>query len=530
MIPETPTLWVLGVKGPKCYPHEVDQVRLLETHISWVLLTGSYAYKIKKPVKYSFVDFSTLEKRQWFCEEEVRLNRRLAPDVYLGVVPITGSPTSPEIEGQGAPFEFAVKMKQFSAQQEIHHILRDEAQGEKLISQLADSIATFHSQVEKAGEYSLYGSPDDVLKAINECFDELPAHLLSQTSQKSLTAINRWLQTEWTKVSDIVLQRKHDGFFRECHGDLHLGNITTFEGHVCVFDALEFEPRLRWIDVMSEIAFLVMDLEKHGYLELATVFLNRYLELTGDYTGLRVFRLYQAYRALVRAKVAGLRLAQLAERSQEENSQEKNSAKEELNAYMELASRFIECPKPALILMHGVSGTGKTTVSTEIIKTLGSIRIRSDVERKRLFAEPAKHTEEVSQETALYHADMTRHTYDRLRDLAETLIQAGFVVVVDATFLQHDQRESFSKLSDQLGCGLFITDVFAPNSVVKERIQRRSVEGHDVSDATVDIMERQQEHKELFTEEEEPHVMRVNSTDPESILSTIREFQEKIGT
>ncbi len=298
---ETSKAWVQGLENPECYPHRVEQVKMVETHISWVLLSGYYAYKIKKPVKYSFVDFSTLDKRRWFCEEEVRLNRRLAPDVYLGVVPITGSPTSPEIEGPGAPFEFAVKMKQFSVEQEIHHNLADEDKAGQLISQLADSIATFHSHIEMTGESSHYGSPADVLTAINECFDELPAYVLSLTSQKFLTAINGWLQTEWQKVSDFMLLRKRVGFVRECHGDLHLGNITIFEGRVCVFDALEFEPSLRWIDVMSEIAFLVMDLEKHGYPALASVFLNRYLELTGDYEGLRVFRLYKVYRALVRA-------------------------------------------------------------------------------------------------------------------------------------------------------------------------------------------------------------------------------------
>lgn len=179
---ETSTALVQRLENPACYPHRVVQVRLVETHISWVLLTGSYAYKIKKPVKYSFVDFSTLEKRRWFCEEEVRLNRQLAPDVYLGVVPITSSPTSSEIEGPGAPFEFAVKMKQFSAEQEIHHHLADEKKSEESIFLLADTIATFHSQIGKAGEGSPYGSPAIVLKAIKECLDEMPSHFLSQIS------------------------------------------------------------------------------------------------------------------------------------------------------------------------------------------------------------------------------------------------------------------------------------------------------------------------------------------------------------
>ena len=512
-----------GLENSACYPHRVDQVRLIETHISWVLLTGSYAYKIKKPVKYSFVDFSTLDKRRWFCKEEVRLNRRLAPDLYLGVVSITGSPTSPEIDGPGPPFEFAVKMKQFAVEQEFHHRLADEENAEERMSLLADTIATFHSQIEQAEEDAPYGSPAIVLKAIKECLDEMPSQVLSQISQESLAILKTWLHAEWGDVSDIVLHRKSAGFVRECHGDLHLGNITIFKGSICVFDALEFEPRLRWIDVISEVAFLVMDLQKHGCPELASVFLNRYLERTGDYDGLQVFRLYQVYRALVRAKVAGLRLGQLAE-----SGQEQTKANEELTEYIELANRFIDSSKPALILMHGVSGTGKTTVSTELIKSLGAIRIRSDIERKRLFSEPAKLKREVSEVVDLYHSDMTAHTYDRLRGLARALIQAGFVVIVDATFLQHHQRESFGLLANQLECGLFIMDVFAPQEVIGERIVQRSIEGRDASDATIDIMKRQQESEELLTQEEELHVIRVNSTDPESIVSAIRELQDNI--
>jgi aminoglycoside phosphotransferase family enzyme/predicted kinase len=520
---KTPAPWIQGLKNPECYSHPVAQVQLVETHISWVVLTGLYAYKIKKPVKFSFVDFSTLEKRRWFCEEEVRLNRRLAPDVYLGIVPITGSQSAPRLDGQGTPFEFAVKMKQFSLEQGIQHILRIEEQPEVCMTQLAEKIATFHAQIEKAGEHSPYGNPDIIGQSMNECLDEIPLNFLPHTTQKVVATVEKWTQEEWRKLSDIFLWRKRAGFVRECHGDLHLGNIAMFEGRVCVFDALEFEPRLRWIDVMSEVAFLVMDLEKHGRQDLAFVFLNRYLELTGDYEGLRVFRLYQVYRALVRAKVAGLRLAQLAAGGEEEER-----SKCELTAYVELAHRCTRCTFPALVLMHGVSGTGKTTVSSEIVKAMGAIRIRSDVERKRLFAETFKHQGKFPQDTGLYHSDITEHTYDQLRDFARTLIQYGFLVVVDATFLRHHQREKFMRLAHESRCPWFIVDVFAPQTVLTERIERRVYEGHDASDATVEVMRRQQETEEPFTQEEQVHVIIVDSTDQRKIIMALKELQEKI--
>ena len=174
---ENSDTWVQGLTNPDCYRHRVDQVRVVETHISWVILTGSYVYKIKKPVKYSFVDFSTLERRRWFCEEEVRLNRRLAPEVYLGIVPIAGSYACPRIEGPGDPFEFAVKMKQFSSDQDISDILASGEKAEACISQLADRIATFHANIEKADEDLPYGTAEMVWQVFISLFKIGRAHV-----------------------------------------------------------------------------------------------------------------------------------------------------------------------------------------------------------------------------------------------------------------------------------------------------------------------------------------------------------------
>ncbi len=522
---ETSAPWIHGLNNPECYPHPVDQIRLIETHISWVILTGRFAYKIKKPVKYSFVDFSTLEQRRWFCEEEVRLNCRLAREVYLGVVPITGTPTNPCIDGEGSPFEFAVKMKQFSADQEIYDILDNENNGEVCVAQLAEEIATFHAHIERAEEDSIYGHPDRVWQPMKECLEEIPCQNLTQTTQQYLSAVTVWLQTEWQNLSDVFLHRKKTGFVRECHGDLHLGNISMFEGNVCVFDALEFEPRLRWIDVMSEIAFLVMDLEKYGYKDWASVFLNRYLEVTGDYEGLVLLRFYKVYRALVRGKVAGLRLTQLAERGMEGEL-----TKRHLTGYIGLAHGFITSASSALILMHGVSGTGKTTVSTEIVKAIGAIRIRSDVERKRLFSRKLNLKSQASHQVGLYHSDMTEWTYNYLRELASLLLQARLFVVIDAAFLKQCQRESFMGLANEQACPFVILDVFAPKEVLEERIKRRSRKGRDASDATVEVMKRQLENEEPFSQGEHMYVSCVDSTDIEGVRAAIAALSAKVNS
>ncbi len=524
---EISSTWVLELKNPECYPHPVTQIQLIETHISWVLLTGPFAYKIKKPVHYSFVDFSTLEKRRWFCEEEVRLNRRLVPEVYMGIVRLTGSPTTPRIEGQGDPFEFAVKMKQFSEDQGIDWILSKGRKVEACIFQLGDRIASFHENIEKAGEPTCYGNPDMVWQPIKECLDDLPLNLLTPTTQEYLTQIKKWLHQEWQDLFDVFVHRRRAGFVRECHGDLHLGNIAMFEGRLCVFDALEFKPSLRWIDVMSEVAFLVMDLEKHGRQDLAFLFLNRYVEVTGDYEGLKVFQLYKVYRSLVRAKVAGLRFAQLVESHVEEagGDEKREKIKGELNEYLQFAHGFLREHAPCLILMHGVSGTGKTTVSTEIIKAVGAIRVRSDVERKRLFARVGQLKDTSVQDGSLYDSSMTVRTYRRLRDLTRVLTQAGFLVVVDAAFLRIRQRKLFRFLAQEIGSTWFIVDVFASDAVLAERIDKRFLQGVDASDATIEVMKRQRETEESFAQLEQPHVICVDSTSLQTINSAVKKIK-----
>jgi uncharacterized protein len=399
----------------------------------------------------------------------MRLNRRLAPQFYLGVIPVTGSPSDPRMDGEGTPFEYAVKMKQFLPDHEFHKLLATGAIDDDVISQLAQDIGKFHSRLEPAGDTSSYGEPDMVWRPVEECFDDIPLEAFPEPIRNGLQEIKEWAKQEWGNLRPVLQQRKSSGHIRECHGDLHLGNIALFEGQICVFDALEFEPRLRWIDVVSEVAFLVMDLESNGRVDLAYWFLNRYLEVTGDYAGMTVFRLYEVYRALVRAKVAGLRLTQVVK-----ESVEWEGIRAEMIRYVELAHRLIVPPPPVLILMHGVSGTGKTTVSTEVVKALGAVRVRSDVERKRIHAENGERVVRQGTTESLYAPDMTQATYDRLLDLAIQMLQAGYPVVVDATFLRFAQRQPFIRVAQDRHIPLVILDVWAPQEVLAQRIETRA--------------------------------------------------------
>lgn len=513
---------VKSLQNPKCYSHPVSHVSLVETHISWVFLTGQYVYKIKKPVLFTFVDFSTLEKRRWFCEEEVRLNRRLAPQLYLGVVPITGAPSDPRMDGDGRPFEWAVKMKQFPPDQEFHNLLETGNLHESVVGQLAIDIGTFHGRLEPAGDPFPYGEPDMVWRPIAECFQDIPLAALPVRIQSCMQDIKEWTNQEWKRLRPILRERKSSGQIRECHGDLHLGNIALFEGRTCVFDALEFKPGLRWIDVISEVAFLVMDLESRDRVDLAYWFLNCYLEVTGDYAGMSVFRLYEVYRALVRAKVAGMRLAQV-----EPGGRVREDFLEEIIRYVELANRLMMSAPPMLMLMHGVSGTGKTSVSTEVVRALGAVRLRSDVERKRIHAEKRKIVVGQGTSKSLYAPDMTRATYDRLWDLANRMLQAGYSVVVDATFLEGAQRQSFIRLAHERHVSIVILDVWAPDELLAERIESRAKQQTDASDATIGVMEQQKAKEEALTELEQDTTIRVDSTDLQTFRSTIKSLIEQ---
>ena len=360
------------------YPGSVSRIELHETHISWVFLAGEFAYKLKKPVDLGFVDFTTLERRHLFCEEELRLNRRLAPDLYLDVVPITGTAESPRIGGQGTAIEYCVRMRRFPDDRLLSRLV---AAGELLprhIDALARQVAEFHARIPVAEPASRFGTPDSVAEPMRANFSHLD-RLDSPEAAALVERLSAWTEGELTARENEFIVRKQNGFIRECHGDMHLGNMILTDDSVTIFDCIEFNPDLRWIDVASEIAFCTMDLEDRGRPDLAWRFLNGYLEWSGDYAGLALFRLYFVYRALVRAKVTGLR------RSQGVLSDEENQRlATELTNYLKLAERSTQSKTPFLAITHGLSGSGKTWGSQAVVERRGAIRLRSDIERKRL--------------------------------------------------------------------------------------------------------------------------------------------------
>lgn len=510
---------IQALQDPSLYPHSITKFQVIETHISWVLLTGPFAYKIKKSVDFGFVNFTTLGKRKFFCEEEMRLNKRLAPQLYNKVLPIFGSSLNPTFESQGLPIEYAVQMQQFTQEKRLDELLTKGGVQERHILQFAEDLASFHSDSEVAGHETLYGTPEVLRNPVQECLDDVARIFPQSIDQTILTHLGEWMQTEWEARRSTFIHRKQDGFIRECHGDLHLANVILWKDHVMAFDCLEFNPTLRWIDVLSEVAFFVMDLEVAHHPDLASPFLNRYLEKTGDYAGLTVVRFYKVYRALVRAKVAALSCQATHEKEAGQASFERECVR-----YLRVATQLTHPPKPFLCIMHGLSGSGKSTVSDFLLKKIDVIRVRSDVERKRLLGFHSEAKTPMEQSSSVYSSAMTDRTYEKLKELTKDLLKSGYSVVVDATFLRYKDRQAFSQLANWCQVPMVLLDIQAPPDELRRRIGQRLQKPVSVSEASLKVLEEQLVMAEALRPEERAHTIEVDSMEEdyaEKVVSRI---------
>ena len=488
---------ISALQNPDLYEHPVDSFQVIETHISWVLLTGPYAYKIKKPVQFGFLDFSSLSLRQQYCEEELRLNLRFAPQVYETVIGVTGSIDQPRLGGKGEVIEYMVKMRQFSQQNLLIHLAEKNSLLPSHIDEMAEVIARHHRLATHASVNMVYGTVKSISKWVNENFIQVWPLLKDRKLIDRFVELQDWSERELEKCWRYIGVRKRNGFVRECHGDLHLGNMVLIDNQLTLFDCIEFNPELRWIDVISEVAFVVMDLQQHCSPELARRFINRYLQQTGDYAGLKMLRYYLVYRALVRAKVAALRTQQAFI-----STDEASEIWKEVGGYMELAQHYIHSCQPIIILMHGLSGSGKSTLASKLAEGLGAFQIRSDIERKRLHGYTALDNTESDQDQGIYTTDATQKTYARLGELAETVVNAGYKVIVDASFLRYGQRVKFRHLAKILGVPCVIVDCTAPDNMLKERVVKRAQLENDPSEATVRVLEKQFANREPLKHKE----------------------------
>lgn len=502
---------IAALQNPALFPHPVEGFQVIETHISWVLLTGPYVYKFKKPVNFGFLDFTTLAARKHFCEEELRLNQRLTDDLYLEVIPVTGSLDAPELNGSGEVIEYALKMRQFPQEGLLSTL---QANGELTtahIDELARQIAEFHLSAPRVPTENELGSPDSVMAPVLQNFEQIRPLISEKSDLSQLDALQAWAQSSFERLKPLFAQRKADGYVRECHGDIHLGNATLIDGKVVLFDCIEFNEPFRMTDVYADTGFLAMDLEDRGLKSLSRRLISQYLEVTGDYQGLEVLNFYKAYRAMVRAKVALFSL------SADADAVQRAATLRQYRNYANLAESYSAIPSRFLVITHGVSAVGKSHVAMRLVDSLGAVRLRSDVERKRLFA---------GQDEALYGAQVSEATYARLHELAGQALRAGFPVVIDATYLKQGQREAAAKVAETTGVPFLILDCEAPQAVIAGWLQQRQARNDDPSDATLEVIEAQQASREPLTAQETLRSKRVEtnvSSDLDSLIDNLRQ-------
>lgn len=503
-----------ALQNPALYPHPVEGFEVIETHISWVLLTGPYAYKLKKPVNFGFLDFSSREAREHFCHEELRLNQRTAPNIYLEVLPVTGSLEAPQLGGAGPVLDHVLKMRQFPQSGLLSNVL---ARGELMpahIDALAREIADLHAEAKRVPVEHELGSAEAVMAPVRQNFEQIRPLLEDAADLTQLEHLEAWAEDTFTRLQPLLDQRKIDGFIRECHGDIHLANVTLLDDHVLLFDCIEFNEPFRLIDVISDAAFLAMDLEDRGLKSLSRRFINAYLELTGDYRGLTLLPFYKAYRAMVRAKISLFRLAQ------EQDPVERVVILRQYRNYAALAESYSAIPARFLAITHGVSAVGKSHVAMRLVEAFGAIRLRSDVERKRLFP--------TADEAELYASATTLATYNHLHQHAADILQAGFPVVLDATYLKQAQRQAAHAVAEQTGVPFLILDCHAPEAVIAAWLAERQVEGRDPSDATLEVIHAQEAGREPLSDAEQTHSGRIATHEAASLDSLIERIRSHL--
>ncbi len=502
---------IVQMQQPAFYPHPVQTpIALIQTHVSYVLLTGDYAYKVKKPVNFGFLDYSTLEKRHHFCQEELRLNQRGAGDLYLDVLPIALAGDTYQLNGGGEPVEYVLRMRQFP---QSALLLDQFEKGNVTVEQmqtLAKVVAAFHARAATNNHIRSYGTVAQIRRAIDENFQQTTGYVERdghgpQTRQQ-YDETQAYCDRFFEDHVNWFAQRLEADRIRECHGDLHLRNICLWHDRFYLFDCIEFNEPFRFVDVMYDVAFTVMDLEARDRPDLANAFLNAYLEQTGDWQGLQVLPLYLSRQAYVRAKVTSFLLDDPSIGEAEKQAAWKTAAH-----YYHLAWQYTRLDHGQLIIMSGLSGSGKSTVAGILARQRGAIHLRSDAVRKHLAGIPLMQRGGDD----LYTPEMTAKTYARLCQLGIQLARQGYTVILDAKYDRQSLRQPVLTQAAAHGLPVHILHCDAPQTVLEDRLHQRT---GDIADATVALLHQQS--LEPYGPEELPLVIRIDTDRPLADLET----------
>jgi aminoglycoside phosphotransferase family enzyme/predicted kinase len=453
--------------------HGGGPVDVVETHIARVFLAGEHAYKIKKRVHLRFVNFSTLKARHDASVREMEINRPHAPRIYLGLVPIVRGPEgSLQLGGEGEALEWAVHMRRFPQEAVLSHREEEGPLSDELAKSLADMVARYHQD-------SPVASACDGAGILAPVVEQLSSALMYGHAEAAAR-----LTAAFERAKALLASRGQAGCVRRCHGDLHLGNIVLIDGVPVPFDALEFSEALATIDVLYDLAFLLMDLDARGDRHSANVVLNAYVNVEpvgGEIEGLACLPLFLACRAGVRAVVAMARTEQLA-------ADEQTELRAEIRRNAALAGGYLLPPPPLLIAVGGLSGTGKSTLSAQLAAGFGpapgALHVRSDVERKRLFGVPE--TQRLDRQH--YRIGIAERVYAMIEDRARRALAAGQATIVDAVFAKPEEREAIAAIAREAGCRFVGLWLSAPPETLIARVEQRR---GDASDANRRVVKEQ---------------------------------------
>lgn len=488
---------------PRFYPHTVvEPICLIQTHISFVLLTGEYVYKLKKSVNFGFLDYSSLEKRRHFCQQELQMNQRGASEIYLEVLPISQQGETFELGSTANIVEYTLKMRQFPQENLWTSVFDRGELSETHLEELGRTVARFHAESPTDDYIQNFGQSHRIQESINSNYQATEKYIGRVQSRERLEQTKEYTDRFFHQNRELFDQRIAQGKIRSCHGDLHLRNIANWQGKIILFDCIEFNEPFRLVDVMYDVAFVVMDLDARQRNDLANIFLNTYLEETGDWEGLQVLPLYLCRQAYVRAKVTSFLLDDPGI-----TDEEKQQASRNAEYYYQLAWDYTQSRPGRLMVMSGLSGSGKSTVARWVARHVGAIQIRSDAVRKHLAGIPLNQRGEAT----IYSEEMTRQTYDRVLELGGILASKGWSVILDAKFDRTIWRKKAMELATATNLPLQILHCQAPLSVMRDRLHRRA---GDIADATAELLDAQLAEAEPLDEIEQNYAIAIDTTQP----------------
>lgn len=483
---------VTAMSRPDFYPHRPESVELIQTHISFVFITGDLVYKVKKAVDFGFLDFTTLEKRRENCLKEVTLNRRLAPEAYLGVEEISESDDGSLVLGPGRKVvEYAVKMIKLPEDRMLVNLLPQKKIEPQQMDAIARKVSAFHSQAETGGDIDSFGSVEIIKKNHDENFAQTESFIGLTTVREQYNFIRAYIYKFLQSQKELLDKRVKGRHIRDCHGDLHAEHVCMADS-IVIYDCIEFNDRFRYSDTAADVAFLAMDLDFRGYPEFSREFVKAYLAYSGDSDLMQLLPFYQCYYAYVRAKVIGFRLNDPAI-----SAAEKKSAKLTARKYFNLAGKYAAIPPgPLLIITTGLMGSGKSVLARNLGAILDARVIRTDVLRKELLnIKPEERRLEKFGE-GIYSEEMTSLTYEKAFEMARSILASGSSVIIDASFKRNKARLGAARIAEETGAGFFAFQCECASSVVKERLERRMKTSRDASDGRWELFELQKKDYE----------------------------------